>query len=119
MGSSDTTWQYRHYHKISFRHVASIEALSYPPFGARGGPRSVNVSTGLPGTHGPSMRTLIEFTSAGPVADLVLAGGQSGQPGHPHYDDQIDDWYELDYFRINWIKEPGNNTWESFINFKK
>ena len=111
-------WRYGEYHKIHFRHIARIPAFEFPPFEAKGSPRTVNVSTGLPGTHGAAMRTVIELTPEGPKADFVIAGGQVGRPEHPHYTDQIMDWYNGRYFKIEPIKAPQENEWKQEITFK-
>lgn len=116
-GNSIEDWTYGKYHKIYFRHLTKIEALSNDPFPAKGSPRSINVSTGLPSTHGPSMRTLIELTPNGPIAETVIAAGQSGQPGHANYIDQIDDWYKVEYFPVKWINTPESETWDMKIEF--
>lgn len=118
LGKDPKAWAYKNYHKIYFEHLAGIEALSHPAFGAQSSPRTVNVSSNRNGSHGPSMRTLIEFTPQGPRAETVLAGGQSGQPGHPNYTDQIDDWYRVEYFPIAWISQPGEKDWKQTVRFE-
>ncbi len=117
-GQDPKRWSYGKYHTIYFKHLTGIEALSHPPFAAAGGPRTVNVSTGLPGTAGPSMRTLIELSSAGPKAKMVLAGGQNGQPGHPNYSDQIETWRAVDYYELALPKTATEGEWAQTIKFK-
>ncbi len=111
-------WRYGEYHQIHFRHIARIPAFEFPPFAAKGSSRTVNVSTGLPGTHGAAMRTVIELTPDGPKADFVIAGGQVGRPEHEHYTDQIMDWYNGRYFKIEPIKAPQEKEWQQEITFK-
>lgn len=116
-GYNPKLWQYGKYHRIYFRHIAKLRPFSYPAFPAQGSPRTVNVSSGLPGTHGPAMRTLIELGPEEPKAEVVIAGGQSGIPGHEHYTDQIKPWYEIKYFPIKWIKTPGEGQWATEYKF--
>jgi penicillin amidase len=117
LGTDIEQWQYKNYHQISLQHVAKIEAFSYPAFGAQGGPRTVNVSSGIPGTQGPSMRTLIEMNPNGIEAKMVLAGGQSGNPGHPNYYNQIESWYTVNYFPITLVLNANEQSWQQIIDF--
>jgi acyl-homoserine lactone acylase PvdQ len=65
------------------------------------------------------MRTLIELrTNQEPIAEMVLAGGQSGIPSHKHYTDQIEPWYNLEYYRIDWVKSNKDRQWDFQYNFK-
>ncbi|QNR23442.1 penicillin acylase family protein [Croceimicrobium hydrocarbonivorans] len=116
-GYNPKLWQYGKYHKIYFRHLLRLMPFNHTPFPAKGSPRTVNVSSHLPGTHGPSMRTLVELTSSNPIAETVLAGGQSGIPGHQHYTDQISDWYNIHYHKINWIESPEQSPWSVTYKF--
>jgi penicillin amidase len=118
LGAQPEDWTYGRYHKIYFKHVTGLAALSHPPFSAAGGPRTVNVSSGLPGTAGPSMRTLIEMNPKGVQAQTVLAVGQSGQPGHPNYTDQIGPWRRVEYFEVQLPNEPAAQSWQESIKFE-
>lgn len=117
-GYNPKLWQYGKYHKIYFRHLTRLMPFNHTPFPAKGSPRTVNVSTNLPGTHGPSMRTLVELTAGAPIAETVLAGGQSGIPGHEHYTDQIQDWYQIKYHKVNWVDGPEQSPWSITYTFQ-
>lgn len=117
-GYNPKLWQYGKYHKIYFRHLTRLMPFNHTPFPADGSPRTVNVSSNLPGTHGPSMRTLVELTQGQPIAETVLAGGQSGIPGHQHYTDQISDWYQIKYHKVNWVDSPEQSPWAITFNFE-
>lgn len=43
----------------------------------------------------PAMRLIVDFSQAEPL-QLVVAGGQSGNPASPHYDDGIDLWLSME-----------------------
>jgi penicillin amidase len=118
LGAEMEAWQYGRYHRIHFKHITGLEALSYTAFPAQGSPRTVNVSSGLPGTHGPAMRSLVELSDGPPKAETVLAGGQSGQPGHPHYTDQITNWYEVKYYPVKWVLDAEEGHWQYSIHFR-
>lgn len=117
-GPEMENWRYGRYHQIHMRHIARIEAFSREPFAAKGSPRSIRVSSNLPATHGPSKRILVEMAPDGPIAETVLAGGQSGQPGHPHYQDQVESWYAGDYYPVHWLSDPAQGNWQQSIKFE-
>lgn len=116
-GPNMEEWRYGRYHQIKMRHIARIEAFGRPAFGAKGSPRSIRVSSNLPATHGPSKRIIVEMAPDGPKAETVIAGGQSGQPGHRHYQDQVEAWYAGDYYSIHWLVDPEQGNWEQSILF--
>ena len=111
-------WRWGDYHKITLRHIARIPAFNYETLAGKGSSRTVNVSTHEPGTHGPAMRTVIELTPNGPKADFAIAGGQVGRPEHPHYSDQVDDWYNGRYFKVEPIRAPQEKKWAQKIDFQ-
>lgn len=117
-GYNPKFWEYGRIHKIYLRHIARLRPFNNLAFAAPGSPRTINVSTGKPGTHGPSMRTLIELGPEKPNAKLVLAGGQSGVPGHEHYDDQIDTWRKVEYYPIEWVNTNAGMEWSYSYTFK-
>ena len=40
------------------------------------------------GTNGNSFVAVVEFTPRGPIARAITAGGESGHPQSPHFDDE-------------------------------
>lgn len=101
MGYDWKAWTYGKYHMTKVAHITGIPALSYPAFGSNGSGRTLLANSGVPSDHGPSMRTIIEFTPKGPVADMVLTGGQSGRVNSPNYSDQLTTWNTGKYYRVN------------------
>jgi penicillin amidase len=95
-------WSWGEHHTIDFIHPL---AQRYPALGevANVGPRpvvgtgdSVRNAAGALGqgfriTSGAEYRLLVDF-AARPVASATNTLGQSGQPGSPHFADQLDDW---------------------------
>lgn len=116
-GYNPKFWEYGKIHKIYLRHIARLRPFNNMAFAAPGSPRTINVSTGKPGTHGPSMRTLIELGDERPNAKVVLAGGQSGVPGHEHYVDQVKKWRSVEYYDIEWITANAAMEWELSYKF--
>ena len=64
------------------------------------------------GSFGPSWRMIVELGEPA-RARVVYPGGQSGRPGHPHYDDMLDEWAAGDYFpvRLTPPAELGEVDW--------
>jgi penicillin amidase len=100
-------WSWGKHHTIAFTHPL---AGSYPAFGevANVGPRPVTgtgdsvrnaagpLGQGFRITSGAEYRLLVDF-AARPAASATNTLGQSGQPGSPHFADQLDDWVRGDY----------------------
>lgn len=66
------------------------------PYPAGGNRNTLNVAGHDLGTdykvwNVPAMRMIVDFSQEEPLS-LVVAGGQSGNPASPHYDDGIDLW---------------------------
>ncbi|MEM6804491.1 MAG: penicillin acylase family protein, partial [Bacteroidota bacterium] len=59
----------------------------------------------ISGSHGPSWRMVVALGDK-VEAYGVYPGGQSGNPGDPHYDDFINDWAEGNYYRLNFMQQP-------------
>lgn len=58
--------------------------------------------TGDPGAI-PNVRAVIDLADPG-ASRFVLAGGQSGNPLSPHYDDQFALWLRGDYLQLAWTE---------------
>jgi penicillin amidase len=106
-GSDLSAWRYGRYHVLRAEHL-----LHLPDFGAGPLPRdgedfTLNVAGGREVTHGPSMRLVVEMSDP-PRGFVVNFGGQSGHPGAPHYQDQIDAWLAGDYFPIRFAAGPND-----------
>ncbi|NKQ36401.1 MAG: penicillin acylase family protein [Chloroflexi bacterium] len=87
--------------------VGPIEALvNRGPFPADGGNSLVNaVSWDLQAparvNWHPSMRMLVDMSDFD-ASQMVIPTGQSGHPGSPHYDDQIELWLNGEYHPMWW-----------------
>jgi penicillin amidase len=55
-------------------------------------------------THGPSWRMIVSLEKSGLRAWATYPGGQSGNPGSPHYIDMLDRWLHGKYFALNFPK---------------
>jgi penicillin amidase len=55
-------------------------------------------------THGPSWRMVVSLEKSGIRAWATYPGGQSGNPGSPHYTDMLDRWSNGRYFALHFLK---------------
>ena len=102
LGPDAGKWTWGRLHTVYFQHpggkggVAAC-LLNRGPFPAPGDCQTINVAGFVPAKGGyevlwiPSLRLIV------PLGDLdqtrfIGTMGQSGQPGHPHYDDMIESW---------------------------
>lgn len=117
LGEDPSEWKYADVHKTTIRHVTGLDPLSLEAFGSSGSNRTVNVAGGFPTTHGPSMRTVIELTPDGPVAELMITGGQSGRPNSENYADQIDNFRSGTYHSAPLDTGFNRNNYSAIIQF--
>ncbi len=83
-------------------HLLRIEALNVH-IKAGGGRDMVNA---LSRTHGPSWRMVVSLEKSGMKAWATYPGGQSGNPGSPHYIDMLGRWLEGRYFPLHFLRTP-------------
>ncbi|HOX83441.1 MAG TPA: penicillin acylase family protein [Chryseolinea sp.] len=57
-------------------------------------------------THGPSWRMVVSLEKSGVKTWAVYPGGQSGNPGSEHYNDQLNRWVEGKYFSLLFLQKP-------------
>jgi penicillin amidase len=78
-------------------HLMRLEALNIH-IRAGGGRDIVNAHSR---THGPSWRMVVSLEKSGVRAWGTYPGGQSGNPGSPHYIDMLDRWLYGKYFSLS------------------
>lgn len=98
-------WQYGRYHQLHAAHLLQLPGFGVTPQPRDGEDFTLNVAGGRKVTHGPSMRLVVEMSE--PIRGYIVNfGGQSGHPGAPHYQDQIDEWLAGKYFPIQFALRP-------------
>lgn len=115
MGADRRTWSWGRLHRHEFRHLGATGRLSGwllnpPALPAHGDCNTINVSWSNPAdgsfrvTNIPSMRMV---AALGDPDGLLMIGplGQSGQPGHRHYEDLTGMWREGKLLRIPLTEE--------------
>ncbi|TNF24138.1 MAG: penicillin acylase family protein, partial [Bacteroidetes bacterium] len=105
-----------HYQGTGIQHLARIDAFSSKKLFVGGSEHAPNATTS---THGPSWRMIVELGPDGPVAQGVLPGGQSGNPGSPFYLNSLQKWVDGDYNTLHFLRsaEEQKPEWRH-INFK-
>lgn len=86
-----TAWAWANYKSTDIKHlIPGLNAFSKMDVKIGGGAGIVNATTER---TGPSWRMVVQLGKNNAVkAYGVIPGGQSGNPGSPHYDDMIETW---------------------------
>lgn len=115
-GSDPAGWHWGNLHQMTLESAplgeSGIEVIEnlvnrgpYPTSGDRSAVNAVSWSWGNPAevTNYPSMRIIIDLSNFD-QSQVVIPSGQSGHPGHPHYDNQIPLWLTGQYHPL-WFSE--------------
>ena len=107
LGAGRSGWRWGRLHRYAFRHPGATSALTRlllnpTPRPAAGDQNTVNVSWYYPVNGSFDVTTIPSLRMIVPVGDpdgmrIIIPLGQSGQPGHPHYDDMSPLWVRGDY----------------------
>ncbi|WP_372638827.1 penicillin acylase family protein [Fodinibius sp.] len=87
-GQMGERWKWGYVNNTEIGHLAQVPGLGHREVFTGGAAESVNA---VRDSHGPSWRMVVELGPR-PRAYGIYPGGQSGNPGSPHYDDMIDEW---------------------------
>jgi len=97
------TWgKFKHTH---IEHLARLDPFSRLDIENGGGEFSLNAEKY---DHGPGWRMIVQLTS-NTEAYGIYAGGQSGNPGSPYYDNFIDNWAIGKYYNL-WMMARNEET---------
>jgi len=99
-GEMNESWQWGRYKGTDIIHLARIPGFSRMDLNVGGDLRIVNA---IGKTHGPSWRMVVAL---GPEVKAwgIYPGGQSGNPGSPHYDDFVDEWVQGELAELLFLK---------------
>lgn len=100
---SGTLLDWAGYRPVRIRHLARIEAFGSAEVATGGCADCVNA---LKSGHGPSWRMVVSLDGE-PKGYGIYPGGQSGNPGSPHYDAFIADWAAGRYYELSLLSNPG------------
>ena len=88
-GPDPAAWQWWRQKSTDIKHVALLPGFGFDDVECGGGAGIVNATTER---TGPSWRMVVALDPNRPQAWGVYPGGQSGNPGSPHYADQLETW---------------------------
>ena len=115
LGTNTERWRWGELHRVVLRHPFALrppldKIFSLGPYPAGGASTALvsheySLTEPFDVTVGPSYRQVFDL---GPAQEhhAVLAGGQSGQVFHPHFDDQVNLWLHGGMRTVN-PREPG------------
>ena len=100
------------YHSITIPHLAQINSFAANKLRIGGGDGIVNANQG---SHGASVRLIVSLEKQ-VKGWIIYAGGQSGNPGSPHYTKFLDSWCKGKYVPLSLTlppidKRPNNRTY--------
>ena len=135
LGADPSGWTWGRLHRVTFAHQALADSpvefiVNRGPFAVNGGSELVNaVSVSFDGGYDPDVNWLDVFAvSSGPslrqIVDLgdldkslfINTVGQSGLPYHPHYEDMINLWLNIQYVPMRWERSPIEQNAEGTLN---
>ena len=104
--SVSSTWAWSEYKSTDIRHLldlgGSLKAWSRNDVKVGGGGSVVNATTER---TGPSWRMVVQLGKNNTTKGFgVYPGGQSGNPGSPHYDDMIETWRKGELNELLFLK---------------
>jgi len=125
--SNPEDWRWGDLHRVYFRHMIGLGALSIGPFESDGSgdcinPSGVSLASGAGRTRGgASERLIVDFSNLNNTVS-VIPSGQRGHPNSKHYSDQLEELflegkYHVQYFTNTYDNFP-QNAIESQIIFK-
>jgi penicillin amidase len=104
LGLDSSRWRWRDVHWMTWRHnmgrdpeLGAIFNLPDTPVGGDGATLwATQARYGRGSDHGVSYRQIFDMADLN-AARIVIPPGNSGQPGSPHYDDNVPRWLALEY----------------------
>ncbi len=100
IGEMNESWQWGRYKGTDIIHLARIPGFGRLDLDVGGDAGIVNATSTI---WGPSWRMVVAL---GPKVKAwgIYPGGQSGNPGSPHYDDFVDDWVQGELAELLFLK---------------
>ncbi len=127
LGKDMNDWRWGALHTVTFENetlgqsgIAPIEMIfnrgPYEVDGTSGAVNNVGASSTEPFSSegGPSYRQIIDLGDFGRSVSMHTTG-QSGHAFHPHYDDMIDPWRNVQYHPMLWTRSQVESAAESHL----
>jgi len=123
-GADESKWRWGDAHWMTWRHNLGrdpeLEAIFNLPNTEVGGDGATLWATqaryGRGSDHGVSYRQIFDLSDLN-AARILIPPGNSGQPGSPHYGDNVERWLNLDYhpLYIDWRDIDANAEAEQLL----
>jgi penicillin G amidase len=116
LGPDMYDWSWGFFHKVTFQHqIGRIKPLDQVfnrgPYPVGGDGNTIWATASMfdrvdssNGVVGPPFRFIADLSNLN-QSHGILVPGNSGQPGSPHYDDQVEDWFKGEYHPMLYRKE--------------
>jgi penicillin amidase len=117
LGDKENSWRWGDIHTATFKDqtfgrsgIGMIEKIfNRGPVSTAGGFHQVNrsdfsIDKPFQVYHITSNRNVVDLSDLS-VSEMIIPTGQSGHPGHPHYDDFIEKWRLIEYHPARWKRE--------------
>jgi penicillin amidase len=128
LGKNPKNWQWGRLHISRFEHPLAQHRLlkrllNLGPYPGAGHFSTVKQSGSQPGGNfhrqvlGVSSRFIYDLSDWDQCKGMIVPG-QSGQPGSPYYDDQVDFWQNLEYHTLPFTRAAIENKAESVLTLK-
>lgn len=103
-GADPAGWRWAPDHQVVWAHNLGRDPELKPTFdldplpmsGDRNTVWNVSTPLGATGMHGVTYRQILDIGDLN-AAQIVIPPGNSGQPGSPHYDDNLQRWMNVEY----------------------
>jgi penicillin amidase len=115
LSADQTQWQWGQLHRVMFPHALALQkpldrVFNRGPYPSGGDTDTVCQVAMLPGDPYDGKAWVPTYRQIVDLGDLsrsqwIYAPGQSGQLGHPHYDDLIDLWRKGETIPMLWTRE--------------
>lgn len=101
-GDDLSNWKYGEMRSVEFRHLSRLPGFGVTDLNTGGDADAINA---FRDNHGPSWRMVVEFTD--PVqARVIYPGGQTGNPAHRDYDNNVLEWSRGELYDIQFLYSP-------------
>ncbi|MDP6605636.1 MAG: penicillin acylase family protein [Dehalococcoidia bacterium] len=103
-GDDRSQWRWGDEHQMPWRHnlgrdpelADAVNLPDVPIGGDSSTPFATSTRAGVTGNSGVSFRQILDLSDLN-AARICIPPGNSGQPGSPHYADNLDRWRDVDY----------------------
>jgi len=95
LGADPKKWTWGKVHQRVIENLAHVKGLNYGPRPDRGDANTPLAAPGLPSSHGPSWRMVVDWGAG--TFQGIYPGGQSENPASMWYSNRVDTWWRGKY----------------------